>query len=152
MRARMSRIILVRKVGCSGWREASEWNLRCGPAGARAAHEKRLPTPFLRLDPCAFVNKPSTGDKADMPAVSKGVTPNRTAPGARANVAPTPTTPEESGGSDQEYIRQGPASVSGEPGAQETRANKRTPRIVGVRKGLDISIRPILPFHRSTRL
>ena len=32
-----------------------------------------------------------------------------------------------------------------ESGAQETRANKRTPRIVGV------SIRPILPFHRSTR-
>ena len=91
-------------------------------------------------------------DKAEMLAVRKGVAPNRTAPGARANVAPTPTTPEGSGGSDQVCIRQGPAGVSGESGAQETRANKRTPRIVGVRKALGISIRPILPFHRSTRL
>jgi hypothetical protein len=113
--------------------------------------DKSAPDPFSTTRPCAFVNKPSTGDKAEMLAVSKGVTPNLTAPGARANVAPTPTTPEESGESDQVYIRQAPASVSGESGAQETRANKRTPRIVGVRKALGISIRPILPFHRSTR-
>ena len=70
---------------------------------------------------------------------------------AMANV-PVSGPPEGSGGSDQVCIRQGPAGVSGESGAQETRANKRTPRIVGVRKALGISIRPILPFHRPTRL
>jgi len=56
-----------------------------------------------------------------------------------------------SGGSDQAYIRQSLAGVSGESDAQEIRANKRTSRIVGVRKALGISIRPIPPFHRLTR-
>ena len=70
---------------------------------------------------------------------------------AMANV-PVSGSPEGSGGSDQVCIRQGPAGVSGESGAQGTRANTRTPRIVGVRKAWGISIRPILPFHRSARL
>jgi hypothetical protein len=56
-----------------------------------------------------------------------------------------------SGGSDQAWIRQRLAGVSGESDAQETRANERTSHIVGVRKALGISIRPILPFHRLTQ-
>ena len=57
--------------------------------------------------------------KAEMPAVRKGVIPNRRAPGARANVAPTPTTPEGSGGSDQVCIRRVPRV------SQTSRARRR---------------------------
>ena len=67
------------------------------------------------------------------------------------NAGPNPHDLGGSGGSDQACFRQSLAGVSGKSDAQESRANERTSRIVGIRNALGINIRPILPFHRLTR-
>lgn len=48
----------------------------------------------------------SFASQAEMLAVSRGGTPDRTTPGARANAAPTPSTPGGSDGSEQVCIRE----------------------------------------------